>query len=294
MKPPPLIRSALYVPASNARAIEKARGLDSDAVIIDLEDAVAPDAKEAARKTATEIPADTFPGRTLVIRVNGLDTPWGAADIEAAARSEASAILVPKINRTSEIEKIDTMLARSRDDLAIWAMAETCEILFALPEIARTAHQTRLACLVVGTNDLVKEMRALHVPGRANLAGMLSQIVAAARLGGIAVLDGVFNAITDETGFADECRQGRAFGFDGKTLIHPTQIAACHEAYSPSPEAIEEARQIADAFGLAENAGAGVIKVEGRMVERLHLEIAEALLEKAALIKARTEEEKRA
>jgi citrate lyase subunit beta/citryl-CoA lyase len=167
-------------------------------------------------------------------------------------------------------------------------MIETCAAIFALREIAATAARSRLACFVVGTNDLVKELRAAHMPSRANLAGMLAQIVAAARMSGIAVLDGVYNAIADSEGFAAECRQGRDFGFDGKTLIHPSQIRPCHESYSPSEAQVAEARQVSEAFALPENKGAGVIKVDSRMVERLHLAIAEDLLTKASLIGERT------
>lgn len=287
MRPSPLLRSVLYVPASNARAVEKARGLDSDAVILDLEDAVAPDAKDAARAAAVAAAeAGGFGARPLVIRVNALDTPWGEADLQAIARSRAAGVLVPKIRDGRDLHAVHGALASADDTLALWAMIETCQAMLSLGEIV-AAGDSRLACLVLGTNDLLKELRGEQTPGRANLVGMLAATVAAARAGGISVIDGVYNDIADEEGFATECRQGRAIGFDGKTLIHPSQIGPCHDIFSPSEAVIAESRAICAAFARPEHAGAGVIRLDGKMVERLHLEIAESVLAQVAQIQAR-------
>ncbi|MBZ9646897.1 CoA ester lyase [Sphingobium sp. 3R8] len=287
MRSQPLLRSVLYVPASNSRAIEKARGLDCDAVILDLEDAVAPDAKETARANAI-LAADTggFGDRQVIIRVNGLDTPWGEDDLRAVARSKADGVLVPKIRDASDLSAVQYALSDAEDALALWAMIETCQAVIALREIIG-AQDPRLACFVLGTNDLLKEMRGLQMPDRANLIGMLSATVAAARAGGLSVVDGVFNAIDDAAGFTAECRQGRAIGFDGKTLIHPSQIQPCHNIFSPSDAVVIEARAICDAFASPENVAAGVIRLNGKMVERLHLEIAQDVLAQAARIQAR-------
>lgn len=285
---PSLLRSALYVPASNVRAIEKARSLDSDAVILDLEDAVAPDAKVAAREHAIAVAAQGgFGDRLLVIRANALDTEWGRDDVLAIRNSGAAAVLIPKLASAQTIADLETLVEGAPQAFRTWAMIETCGAILALDKIATAARGSRLACFVAGTNDLLKEMRATQLPGRDNLAAMLSLTVAAGRTAGVAVLDGVFNDFNDPDGLAAECRQGRSFGFDGKTLIHPSQIAACNELFAPTAQEVADASKIAAAFAEPGNSSAGVIQVEGRMVERLHAEIAQTILAKAALIEAR-------
>jgi len=275
-------RSALYMPAANARAIEKARDLACDVVILDLEDAVAPDAKDLARDQAVAaVKAGGFGRREVVIRVNGLDTPWGAADLAAAAAARPAAILAPKVSSPADVAAYDRGLS---GDTALWVMIETCQSLFALDAIA--ASPGRLQALVIGTNDLAKEMRCRLTVERAPLAGPLSLSVAAARAHGLTVLDGVFNGIEDEAGLARQCAQGAEFGFDGKTLIHPRQIEAANAAFSPAPDEIDWARRIVEAFDSPENAAKGVLRVEGRMVERLHLAEAQRLIAVAEAIAA--------
>ena len=272
-------RSALYVPASNARAIDKARQLPCDVVILDLEDAVAPEAKPAARDAAVAaIRAGGFGPREVVLRVNAIDTEWGVADLVAARDSGADAVLVPKIRSATDALNYDAALGDAPPALRLWAMIETAISLFRLEEIAAAAAQTRLECLVVGSNDLAKEMRMTLDAQRAPLAAALGLTVAAARAHGIAVLDGVYNAFDDDAGFAVQCRQGADWGFDGKTLIHPRQVAPCNAAFSPSAAEIERARRIVEAFARPENAGRGALSVDGAMVERLHLAQAERLL----------------
>ncbi|WP_318656087.1 HpcH/HpaI aldolase/citrate lyase family protein [Qipengyuania atrilutea] len=283
-----LLRSALYVPASNSRALQKAPTLDCDSVILDLEDAVAPSAKVSAREAALEFAGSGALGeRMLVIRANALDTPWGRDDIPAIAYSGAHGVLVPKINSASDVEEVDKLLEGAPPEFAMWAMIETCAAIMALAEIAAAARSSRLSGFVSGTNDLLKEMRAAPMPGRPNLIAMLALTVAAGRASGLTVLDGVYNDFGDHAGFAAECRQGRDFGFDGKTLIHPGQITAANECYGPSTEQLADARNIVAAFARSENAEAGVIEVDGKMVERLHLSIAEETIARAERIHER-------
>ncbi|WP_421933440.1 HpcH/HpaI aldolase/citrate lyase family protein [Phenylobacterium sp.] len=277
-------RSALYMPAANARAIEKARDLACDVVILDLEDAVAPDAKDLARdQAAAAVKAGGFGRREVVIRVNGLDTPWGAADLTAAAAARPAAILAPKVSSPADVAAYDRALT---GDTRLWVMIETCASLFALNEIAACAAASRLETLVIGTNDLAKEMRCRLTVERAPLAGPLSLSVAAARAHGLTILDGVFNGIEDDEGLARQCAQGAEFGFDGKTLIHPRQIEAANTAFSPAPDEVQWARRIVEAFDSPENAAKGVLRVEGRMVERLHLAEAQRLIAVAEAIAA--------
>jgi citrate lyase subunit beta/citryl-CoA lyase len=277
-------RSALYMPAANARAIEKARDLACDVVILDLEDAVAPDAKEIARQQAVAaVRAGGFGRREVVIRVNGLDTPWGAEDLAAAAAACPDAVLAPKVSSPEDVAAYDQALA---GDTRLWVMIETCASLFALDAIAACAGSSRLEALVIGTNDLAKEMRCRLTVDRAPLAGPLSLSVAAARAHGLTILDGVYNGIEDEDGLARQCAQGAEFGFDGKTLIHPKQIEAANRAFSPAPDEVHWARTIVDAFDSPENASRGVLRVEGRMVERLHLAEAQRLIAVAEAIAA--------
>lgn len=272
-------RSALYMPASNAKAIEKARSLPCDVVILDLEDAVAPDAKEAAREQAVAaVKAGGFGKRELVIRVNGLDTPWGEADLRAVAAAGPDAVLVPKVNDGAEVVRYDRYLSTAREGTRLWTMIETCRSLFRLDDIAAASKTTRLTAWVMGTNDLAKEMGAKLVPGREPFLGALGLSVAAARAYGLTILDGVYNGIDDAEGFERQCEQGLNFGFDGKTLIHPTQVEPCNRVFTPSEAEVAFARAVIDAFALPENANKGAIRVDGKMAERLHLVQAERLV----------------
>lgn len=263
-----LRRSCLYMPASNQRAIEKARMLDCDVVILDLEDAVAPDEKERARQAALRAIADGgFGERELVVRINDLTTLWGPADLAAISAARPDAILLPKVEQASAVEIAAT-------DVPLWVMVETPRAVLALEEIAGAGP----AALVVGTNDLLKDMRAPIAKDRTPLHAALSMTVMAARAHGIAALDGVYNDFGDEAGLAAECAEGAAFGFDGKTLIHPAQIAAANAAFAPQPEEVAYARQVIAAFADPDNRGKGAIRVGGRMAERLHLGEAERLV----------------
>jgi len=264
-----LRRSALYLPASNARAIAKARTLPCDVVILDLEDAVAPEEKGRARDAAVAAAREGgFGERLLVARANGLDTEWGEADLAALAGAGFGAILVPKIASAADVGRY----AERAGDTELWIMIETCGSLFGLEPIAAMAASTRLTTMVLGTNDLAKEMRARFGAGRAPFLPFLSFAVAAARLHGLAVLDGVYNAIDDPEGFAAACAQSVDYGCDGRTLIHPSQIAACNAAFSPDETAVHRAEAIVAAFEAPENAGKGALRVDGAMAERLHLE----------------------
>jgi citrate lyase subunit beta/citryl-CoA lyase len=272
-------RSMLYMPGSNARAIEKAKSLPVDGIIIDLEDAVAPDAKDTARAQVVEAArAGGFGHREVMIRLNAIDTPWFAHDFEAAIAARPDAILVPKISTPTHIEMIGTRLLDTHADhhVRLWAMIETPTALFNIRALAAEAEdsESRLAGFVIGTNDLAKETRARIVPGRAPMLPWLASCVLAAHAYGIDVLDGVYNDIADTEGFAAECAQGRDMGFDGKTLIHPSQIVPCNTAFSPSAEETVQARETIAAFDRPENKGKGVVQIGGRMVERMHADIA--------------------
>ena len=272
-------RSVIYLPGSNARAIEKARSLPADGIILDLEDAVAPDAKADARKQVAEaVKASGFGAREVFVRVNGIDTPWHADDMNAAAHAAPDAILVPKISDFEQVEMMGRRLLDMSTDhkTRIWAMIETPFAILNIRDIAAAAKdsETRLSGFVLGTNDLAKETGARIVPGRAPMLSWLSTCILAARAFGIAILDGVYNDLSNAKGFADECAQARDLGFDGKTLIHPSQIAPCNEAFSPSEEDIAQARKIIAAFERPENKDKGVVQLDGRMVERMHADIA--------------------
>jgi citrate lyase subunit beta/citryl-CoA lyase len=272
-------RSVLYMPGSNARALEKAKTLAADGVILDLEDSVAPDAKEAARdQVAAAVKAGGFGAREVFIRVNGMDTPWHGDDVAAAVAAAPDVILIPKISTPDTLELIGRRLLDMGADpkTRVWAMIETPLALFNILAIAAQARdsESRLAGFVMGTNDLAKDTRARLVPGRAPMLAWLSTCVAAARVHGIDILDGVYNDLGNSDGFAMECAQGVELGFDGKTLIHPNQIAPCNAAFSPSEDEVAQARKIIAAFELPENRGKGVVAIEGRMVERLHAEMA--------------------
>jgi citrate lyase subunit beta / citryl-CoA lyase len=264
-------RSVLYMPGSNARALEKARQLAADVLILDLEDAVAPDAKELARRqVADAVKAKGFGKREVVIRVNALSTVWGRDDVKAAIEAGPDAILIPKVSRAKDVAEVEILMGGAK--VALWAMVETPFAILNIAEIAGAGG--RLAGFVMGTNDLIKEFRGAHTPDRANLSAALGLSVAAARAFGLAVIDGVYNDIHDTDGFYNVCKQGRAFGFDGKTLIHPSQLDVCNKVFAPSVEEIEAARKILAAFEKPENKGKGAISLDGRMVELLHAEIA--------------------
>jgi len=280
-------RSVLYMPGSNARALEKARTLPADALILDLEDAVAPDAKGIARQQVCDaVKAHGFGKREIIIRVNGLATPWGEADLSAAAAAKPDAILVPKISSPRDLHVIEEHLVRHHADrgIAVWAMVETPIAILNVGAIA--ASGGRLACFVMGTNDLIKEIRGFHTQDRANLSAALSLSVLAARANGIAVIDGVYNDIQNEAGFKATCEQAKSFGFDGKTLIHPSQVEPCNAVFAPSAEEVEAARKLIAAFELPENKGKGAIKLDGRMAELLHAEIARGTVAMADAIAA--------
>ncbi len=270
IKPKPC-RTALYMPGSNERALEKAKNLAADSVIFDLEDAVAPEMKQAARTQVCDaLAAGGYGQRLLVVRVNGLETQWGMDDVlalVALASHQPDAILLPKVNAADDVLKLARHLPQG---VAIWAMIETPQAVLKLPEIAATAQQVPLKALVFGSNDLVKDMRAQFQPDRAPLAFAMSQLVLAARAYDLLALDGVFNDIEDDQGLQNECAQGAAFGFDGKTLIHPRQLETANRVFAPSPNDIAEAKAIIAAFEQAENAGAAVLKVNGKMTEILH------------------------
>lgn len=279
-------RSVLYVPATNARALAKIPTLACDAVIIDLEDAVAPEAKAEAREVMRGFFRDRPQGGPeMVIRINALDGEWGTEDLLAARACRPDAILLPKVDDPRDVLEADDALDQTdaRPALRLWAMIETPRAVLNLGPIAALGRNpaARLACLVAGTNDLVKETGVAATADRRHLVPWLSQIVLAARAGGLVALDGVMNDFSDAEGFLAECRHGRDMGFDGKTLIHPSQIGPANDIFSPSDEAITEAESIVAAFALPENTGKGVIRVNGRMVERLHLGQAERLLARA-------------
>jgi citrate lyase subunit beta / citryl-CoA lyase len=285
-------RSVLYMPGSNARAIEKARTLVADAVILDLEDSVAPDAKAAAREQVIDaVAAGGFGPREVVIRINGLDTAWHVDDLTAAARAAPDAILVPKISTPQQLEGIGQRLLdmHAARRTQIWAMIETPIALFNILALAAEARdsEARLAAFVMGTNDLAKETRARIVPGRAPMLPWLMTCVAAARTYGVDILDGVYNDLGNAEGFARECAEARDMGFDGKTLIHPSQIEPCNAAFSPSAEEVAQARRIIAAFDLPENRDKGVVQLDGRMVERLHAEMARRTVAIARAIEER-------
>lgn len=272
-------RSALYMPGSNARALEKARSLPVDVVILDLEDSVAPDAKTQARDTVLRAVAEGgFGPREVVVRINALDTPWGADDLAALSQTRADAVLVPKVSSRAAVAATRDGLG-DNSSMAIWAMMETPKAILAAAEIAGArAEVPQFAVMVMGTNDLAKDTRARLLPGRAAFQPWLATCIAAARSASLDIIDGVFNDLDDAAGFEAECQQGRDMGFDGKTLIHPRQIAPCNQVFSPSPDELAWAERIAHLFEQPENQGLGVVRVDGRMVERLHAEMAQRML----------------
>jgi citrate lyase subunit beta/citryl-CoA lyase len=284
-------RSVLYMPGSNARALEKAKTLPADCLILDLEDAVAPDAKTTARQqVADAVTAGGFGSREVIMRINGLDTTWGTDDLAAAVAARPDAILVPKVSSAAQLGAIGKHLTELRADqkIRVWAMMETPLAMLNAGTIAAARDATtRLAAFVMGTNDLAKETRAQIVPGRAPMLPWLMTCVAAARAHAIDILDGVYNNLSDADGFARECTEAHAMGFDGKTLIHPNQIAPCNAAFSPSADEIAQAKEIIAAFALPENKGKGVVQLDGRMVERMHADMAQRTVAIAQAIEGR-------
>ena len=285
-------RSALYMPGSNARALEKARSLAADVLILDLEDSVTPDMKQLARsQVCAAVKAGAFGGRETVIRVNGANTPWMRDDMLAAASAGPDAILIPKVSSPGDVMRMakDLRDAGAPAHTRLWAMIETPVALINIDAIARSSADpaSKLDLFVIGTNDLAKETRARLVPGRAPMLAWLSACIAAARAHGVEVLDGVYNDIANDAGFLAECEQGRDFGMDGKTLIHPGQIGACNNVFSPGEAETATARRIIAAFSAAENAGKGAILLDGRMVELLHADMARRTVAMAEAIAAR-------
>ena len=264
-------RSALYMPAANERALEKAKSISTDAIIFDLEDAVSPDAKDIARAQAVvAVNSGEYGKRELTIRCNALATPWGHDDIKAAAKTCVSAVVIPKINSVAEVDEVSAALdaAGAPKEMSIWAMIETPT---AIMDCRAIAAHPRVAVLVMGTNDLAKELRAAQVPGRHSLVPSLHMALLAAREADKPVLDGVYNDIKNADGFRAECVQGAEMGFDGKTLIHPDQVAIANEVWSPSEAEVEHARRVIAAFDEALAAGKGVVQLDGRMIENLHV-----------------------
>ncbi|HEX2784671.1 MAG TPA: CoA ester lyase [Ilumatobacteraceae bacterium] len=280
------LRSALYMPAANERALEKAKSLPADAIIFDLEDAVAPDAKDSARLAACAAAASGQYGRReLTIRCNGLDTPWGPADLAAIATSTAAAVVVPKVSSVAYLDQVSSRLdvAGAPESMTVWAMVETPTAIFDARAIA--AHP-RVSVLVMGTNDLARELRVPLVADRRALFPHLAAALLAAREAGKSILDGVFNDVKDLDGFASECAQGVEFGFDGKTLIHPAQVEIANNAWAPSAADVDQARRIIAAFDEAVAEGRGVVTVDGRMIENLHVANAQRTLSIAEAIAA--------
>lgn len=279
-------RSALYMPAANERALEKAKGIPSDAIIFDLEDAVSPDAKDAARAQAVAAAnSGEYGRRELTIRCNALDTPWGSDDVAAAARAAISAVVIPKVAGTAELDAVSNVLdaAGAPKDMMIWAMIETPT---AILDARAICSHPRVAVLVMGTNDLAKELRAAQVPGRAPLVPHLAAALLAAREAGKPVLDGVYNDIKNAEGFRAECEQGMQMGFDGKTLIHPDQVAVANDVWAPSDAEVEHAHRVIAAFDEALAAGKGVVQLDGRMIENLHVDNARRAIAIAEAIAA--------
>jgi len=275
------------MPGANAKALEKAKSLAADVLLLDLEDSVAPEAKEMARdQVAAAVKAGGYGKREVIIRVNALATPWGREDIVAAGEARPDGILAPKVESGAQVVELDDAMTEAgfADEATLWVMIETPRAILNLAEIAAAAKGTRLSCFVLGLNDLAKETRARTGAARAAFFAPLSLAVIAARAEGLTAIDGVYNDIADAAGFEAECRQGLEFGFDGKTLIHPSQIDVANTVFAPTTEEVERARAVIEAFALPENAGKGVIKVDGRMTELLHLEEAKRVVAVAEAI----------
>lgn len=268
-------RSALYMPAANERALEKAKSIATDAIIFDLEDAVSPDSKEMARAQAiAAVNSGAYGKRELTIRCNALSTPWGRDDVVAAASACVSAVVIPKIESVAEVDEVARTLdgAGAPAEMMIWAMIETPT---AIMDCRAIAAHPRVSVLVMGTNDLAKELRASQVPGRAPLVPSLHMALLAAREAGKTILDGVYNDIKNPDGFRAECEQGQQMGFDGKTLIHPDQVAIANDTWAPGDDEVEHARRVIAAFNEALAEGKGVVQLDGKMIENLHVANAE-------------------
>ena len=277
-------RSVLYMPSSNQRALDKAKDIPADALIFDLEDAVAPDAKAEARANAVAAAqSGAYGHREITIRANGLDTPWGSADLAAIATSGAAAVVIPKVGSAAYLDEISGRLAAAGapEHLAIWAMVETPTAILDLRQIA---GHPRVDVLVMGTNDLAKELRTGNAPDRAPLLPHLATALLGAREAGVVILDGVYNDVRDPDGFVAEARQGKLLGFDGKTLVHPSQVEPANEVWAPSTDEIGDATRVIEAFEAATAEGRGVVTVDGRMIENLHVDNARRVLAVAAAI----------
>ncbi len=282
-------RSVLYMPGSNARALDKAKTLPADGLILDLEDAVAPDQKDLARQQIiAAVKAGGYGSREVIVRINSLSGPWGQADLAEIAKLKVDALLIPKVSSPGDVMTAARALreAGADESIRLWAMMETPQAILNADSIVRTAADpaSRLSVLVMGTNDLARETRARQIPGRAPMLAWLSQCILAARAYGVDILDGVFGDIQDQDGFRSECEQGRDMGMDGKTLIHPGQIGPCNEIFSPSAAEVDWAGKILAAFNLPENSDKGAISLDGRMIERLHADIATRTMQLAEAI----------
>ena len=279
-------RSVLYMPGANTRALEKAKSLPADSLILDLEDAVAPDAKVSARENIRLALESGFGHREAVVRINGLNTPWGLDDLKAFANTKTDAIVLPKVESAAQVTEVANLLKQldARPDLTIWAMIETPMSIFKLPEIA-SSHPL-LETLVLGTSDLVKDLHARHTPSRVETQTALSLSILAARAHGLCVLDGVHLSLDDEEGLRQSCIQGRDMGFDGKTLIHPSQIALANQMFGPSPTEIKEAKERIAAYEAAIKSGAGIAVLNGKLIEELHIQDAKRILALAAAIES--------
>ncbi|HRW17616.1 MAG TPA: CoA ester lyase [Dermatophilaceae bacterium] len=280
-------RTVLYVPASNERAVEKAATLPVDALILDLEDSIAPDGKEAAREAAVAaVKAKRFGRREVTIRINGVGSDWHWDDMRAACKAAPDGIVVPKVNSRKEVRDLVRELERlgAPARTKLWAMVETPQAILEVDKLASAS--SRLGVLVMGTNDLVKELDCQHVAGREPLLYALSKAVLAARAAGVAIVDGVYNDVKDAEGFAAECTQGRAMGFDGKTIIHPGQVDPCNAAYAPSDTQVADAEGLILAFDAAKAEGRGVCTYNGKLVEQLHVDMARKVLATRAAIEA--------
>ena len=286
-------RSCLYMPGANSRALEKAKGLAADTLIFDLEDAVAPDAKAEARETVCNaVKEGGYGKREIVIRINGLDTEWGLDDLNAAVAAGPNAILAPKVIDGGDIDRLNDAMSRAGapEDMGLWVMIEMPKAILNIKDIAEAVGRTRLTAFVMGTNDLAKELRGINnPPERTAFQTALSLSVMAARAYDLLAIDGVFNGIGDEDGLAAECMQGRLMGFDGKTLIHPSQLESANRIFAPAEEDVEQAHAVIEAFADPANAGKGVLKVNGKMTELLHLEEAKRTVDVAAAIAAMAE-----
>ncbi len=280
-------RSCLYMPGANAKALEKAKTLAADVLLLDLEDSVAPEAKAEARaQVAAAVKAGGYGKREVIVRCNALATPWGRDDIAAAGPAGPDGLLAPKVESGAEVRALDAAMTAAGfpAHATLWVMIETPRAILNLADIAAAAKDTRLAVFVLGLNDLAKETRARAGANRAAFFAPLSLAVTAARAEGLTAIDGVYNDIADSAGFEAECRQGLEFGFDGKTLIHPSQIETCNAVFAPTADEVGRARAVIEAFALPENAGKGVIKVDGKMTELLHLEEARRVVAVAEAI----------